>query len=153
LQILEEQRKIEERIVVIRYLAMGEIDNLLARLKAEYRERENPLPKPSPSSSTEIDRLLAQVKAGYSPPRESIVPALPTNLPEREKPEDKAREQIEVRREQRQRSARRAQAQKWLATLDPQSDEGKWFEEFASTHDSPLEAAMIYLEALREVSF
>jgi len=43
------------------------------------------------------------------------------------------------------------EAQEWLAQLKPKSEEGKWFERFASRFPSKLEAAVHYIEAKREV--
>jgi uncharacterized protein (DUF3084 family) len=120
---------------------MGEIDDILASLKAEYEEKKTPIapeankrsPSPAPAN------------------REPILEELRQEHREREQQEKIRQEQEKARTEQRRRSALERKAQEWLKTLDPKSDEGRWFEEFAYSHESPLEAAMIYLDALREV--
>jgi hypothetical protein len=45
------------------------------------------------------------------------------------------------------------QAEKWLANLDPLSDEGMWFNELAELYSSRLEAAINYLSTLNKSSF
>lgn len=39
-------------------------------------------------------------------------------------------------------------AEKWLKNLNPNSDEGFWFSQFAMSYDSPLQAAMEYLQVV-----
>ncbi|WP_052128717.1 salt stress protein, Slr1339 family [Neosynechococcus sphagnicola] len=43
------------------------------------------------------------------------------------------------------------QARTWLKSFNPDSEEGRWFEEFSASYDSQLEAAIDYLEALQSV--
>ena len=52
--------------------------------------------------------------------------------------------------EQRKKKAMMRQAEEWLKRLDPYSDEGIWFEEFAYSYESKLAAAIDYLAALGE---
>ncbi len=47
--------------------------------------------------------------------------------------------------EQHQRSHQRRKAQEWLQSLDPQSGDALWFEEFATNYESRIEAAIAYL--------
>ena len=42
------------------------------------------------------------------------------------------------------------QAEIWLKKLDPNSEEGFWFEQFALSYSSKLEAAIDYLKALQD---
>ena len=42
------------------------------------------------------------------------------------------------------------QAEKWLANLDPSSDEGMWFNQLAESYPSKLEAAISYLQTLEQ---
>ncbi|NJL83620.1 MAG: hypothetical protein HC890_12920 [Chloroflexaceae bacterium] len=56
----------------------------------------------------------------------------------------------ETRQQQQRRASLSRQAQAWLQGLDPHSEEGLWFEEFSYAYESKLEAAIDYLEALRE---
>lgn len=53
-------------------------------------------------------------------------------------------------RERRRKEALREQAQQWLKNLSLNSEEGRWFEEFSYSYESKLEAAIDYLEAMRE---
>jgi hypothetical protein len=124
---------------------MGEIDDILASLKAEYQKK---------SPTQESDRLpVPEPKRSPSPvpANEPILEELRQEHQEREQQEKIRQQQEKARAEQRRQSALERKAQEWLKTLDPKSDEGRWFEEFAYSHESPLEAAMIYLDAMREV--
>jgi hypothetical protein len=53
---------------------------------------------------------------------------------------------------QRQEKQLLRQAEQWLKNLDTYSDEGFWFEQFASSYPSKLEAAIEYLKALNQNS-
>ena len=54
----------------------------------------------------------------------------------------------EEKKKQEQRKQIRQKAEQWLQNLDPISNEGMWFDEFAETYNSRLDAAMDYLMAL-----
>ena len=66
---------------------------------------------------------------------------------ERELIEAQEREEL---RERRRKAALREKAQQWLKNLDLRSEEGKWFEEFSYSYEDKLQAAIDYLEAMRE---
>ena len=66
---------------------------------------------------------------------------------ERELIEAQKREEL---RERRRKEALREKAQQWLKNLDLHSEEGKWFEEFSYSYEDKLQAAIDYLEAMRE---
>ncbi len=53
-------------------------------------------------------------------------------------------------RERRRKEALREKAQQWLKNLNMRSEEGKWFEEFSYSYEDKLQAAIDYLEAMRE---
>ncbi|MEM7594179.1 MAG: hypothetical protein AAF383_22150 [Cyanobacteria bacterium P01_A01_bin.83] len=53
-------------------------------------------------------------------------------------------------RERKRKEALREEAKEWLVELDPRSEEGKWFEEFSYSYENKLQAAIDYLEAMRE---
>ena len=53
-------------------------------------------------------------------------------------------------RELRRKAALREKAQEWLKNLNPRSEEAQWFEEFSYSYESKLQAAIDYLEAMRE---
>ncbi len=53
-------------------------------------------------------------------------------------------------RERRRKEVMREKAQQWLKKLNYKSEEGKWFEEFSYSYEDKLQAAIDYLEAMRE---
>ena len=53
-------------------------------------------------------------------------------------------------RNRRRKAALKEDAKQWLAKLDSRSEEGRWFEEFSYSYENKLQAAIDYLEALRE---
>ena len=53
-------------------------------------------------------------------------------------------------RERRRKEALQEKAKQWLKNLNPRSEEGKWFEEFSYSYENKLQAAIDYLEAMRE---
>lgn len=53
-------------------------------------------------------------------------------------------------RNKRRQAALREDAKKWLEELNPRSEEGRWFEEFSYSYENKLQAAIDYLEAMRE---
>ncbi len=59
----------------------------------------------------------------------------------------------DIRRQELEKQKREKQlirtAERWLKNLDPYSDEGFWFEQFALSYPSKLEAAIDYLRALQ----
>ena len=56
----------------------------------------------------------------------------------------------EAMRERRRKEAMREKAKQWLKNLNMRSEEGKWFEEFSYSYEDKLQAAIDYLEAMRE---
>jgi hypothetical protein len=60
---------------------------------------------------------------------------------------------IQEQQKQLQRKQLTRQAEKWLANLDPVSDEGMWFNQLAESYPSKLEAAIHYLSTLKQSSF
>jgi hypothetical protein len=158
---------------------MESIDDLLAQVKAEYQEQEqNPPPKKpslftaeeftSPAStppnyqpqtttqnwvSTVEDSLLAQVKAEFAEQQRAEELKKEQQLQEVQlrKEQQQREEQLRAKqREQRQREALTQEATAWLKNLNFRSEEGLWFEEFSYSYPSKLEAAIDYLQALRE---
>ncbi|HEY9636121.1 MAG TPA: hypothetical protein V6D14_22130 [Coleofasciculaceae cyanobacterium] len=157
---------------------MESIDDLLAQLKAEYQEQEQaeqpkkPLlfeekefksPPVSPTYQTQLsahnwlspveDNLLAQVKAEFE--EQDQVDEFKR---QQQQTEEQLRKEQQLREEQlraeqrrqRRREALTQEAREWLKNLNPRSEEGRWFEEFSYSYSSKLEAAIDYLEALRE---
>ncbi len=158
---------------------MESIDYLLAQVKAEYQEQEQGKePKKKPLFEEEEFNSLPAVLPTYqsqpsqqnwiSPAEESLLAQVRAEVEERERAEElkkqeqlreeQLRKQQQLREEQlraehrrqRKREALTQEAKEWLKKLNPRSEEGLWFEEFSYSYPSKLEAAIDYLEALRE---
>ncbi len=158
---------------------MESIDDLLAQVKAEYQEKEqakqpkkqplfqeeefkSPLPvppiyQPQPSSPNWIspaeESLLAQVKAEFEEQEQAEKLKRQQQQKEEQLRKEQQLREEQLRAEQRRQRRREAltkEATEWLKNLKPRSEEGLWFEEFSYSYPSKLEAAIDYLEALRE---
>ena len=143
---------------------MDSIDKILSELQAEYQQSANsPAEKTeevknvkkvkkikldsSPSSSLftssskgdVIDNILAEVKQDIE---EKQV------LEQQQKQQELEEERIRQEKlKANQLEALKAQAQQWLQKLEPLSTEGMWFETFAQSYPSKLEAAIEYLSS------
>ena len=110
------------------------IDDVLSQFKSQRQEKTQAQDQPS-------DDLFSQLRHKHES--------------QKEKPSDYSPRQYvdEIRkaeyRKQRQEKQLIAQAQKWLKELQPYSDEGVWFAQFAESYPSRLEAAIDYLKALQ----
>jgi hypothetical protein len=148
---------------------MESMDDLLAQLRAEYNEKDNHQPKKPQPLPQEIWQEMT-----VSPP--PPVPKMPTKsilfrsedkLITELKSEFESQEQAEAQKKQQQlfeeqqrqeqlkqqqQQALKQEAEVWLKQLKPRSTEGLWFEEFAQGYPSKLEAAIVYLQALKEVN-
>lgn len=158
---------------------MESIDDLLAQVKAEYQEQEQgkqpkkpplfqekefnsslPVPstyQPKPSSqnlrSSAEESLLAQVKAEFEEQEQAEELKRQQQVREEQLRKEQQLREEQLRAEQRRQRRREAltqEATQWLKNLKPGSEEGLWFEEFSYSYPSKLEAAIDYLEALRE---
>lgn len=143
-------------------------DDLLAQIKAEYQEKDQGKPpekKPlldeddlkSPARNSSTYQPISSSQSSRSPVEDAMLSELKAEFEEQEHEAERKRQQQRQeeelkakQREQRKRDALKQQAQEWLNNLKPHSDEGLWFEEFAYSYSSKLEAAMDYLQALRE---
>ncbi|MDB9374186.1 salt stress protein, Slr1339 family [Nodularia sphaerocarpa] len=130
---------------------MDALDKLLEELKAEYNNQAKPA-KPQPQTNAAksftpqppkllslTDSLLAEVKADFAAQDEV-----------EEFKKQQAIEQENIRQAEikaQEIAALKVEAQAWLKTLDPFSSEGFWFEKFAESYPSKLEAAMEYLQS------
>ncbi|ACC81707.1 salt stress protein, Slr1339 family [Nostoc punctiforme] len=129
---------------------MDSIDKLLAELKTEYKEvkpqqqqsksatAKSFIP-PLPKSASFMDPILAEVKANFAEEDAAI-----------ELKKQQELEQERIRQEQlkaKQLEGLKIQAKEWLAKVDPLSSEGLWFERFAESYPSKLEAAVEYLRS------
>ncbi|WP_017303341.1 salt stress protein, Slr1339 family [Spirulina subsalsa] len=150
----------------------GEIDSFLTDLQNQFARPPQSLPisRPKPPVSRATDGFLQELQARFSqvsqgeeptvePDFEQFLekwqqpksePDVARQLQEKERLLRLEREQ-EWRRQQQEKVLKR-QAEMWLKQLDPHSDEGLWFEEFAYHYPSKLAAAMDYLNALCQES-
>ncbi|MGH2412168.1 MAG: salt stress protein, Slr1339 family [Microcystaceae cyanobacterium] len=136
------------------YQSSSPLDNLLAEVKSELAGEAPPQKQATQSSSSakQVSSSQSISKSG-----DSLLKELQAESQEQARLEEERRQQqlAEEKRLQEQRRQRRRQdlahqAQVWLKKLDPKSEEGIWFAEFSYSYESKLEAAIDYLEALRE---
>ncbi|AUT00974.1 hypothetical protein CLI64_11500 [Nostoc sp. CENA543] len=149
---------------------MDSIDKLLEQIKAEYsgeKSQQTQSPQPNldiPSTNLPINlpinsanSLLDDLLGDTNKPDSFI-----DNILEEVKADIEAQAQAEELKKQQeleqerikqekikaqQKAALKKQAQDWLAKLDPLSVEGLWFERFAESYPSKLEAAIEYLKS------
>ena len=121
-------------------------ENLLKQVRAD-------LQKPISTGKRQPQSLKKDISKLNNP----LIQELKGEFEEKKKEEEirkqqqliEAKKQEDLRR-QRRRKALSKKAEEWLKKLDPNTEEGLWFEEFSYAYESKLEAAIDYLEALRE---
>lgn len=124
------------------------VDNLLTQLKGEIKDNQ-----PQHTTSKKISshsRFTSPVEPNLFQELRSEYQNKEQIEAERQQQEIKDKQRLIKQREQKKQKALQEKAQNWLKQLNPKSDEGKWFEEFSYSYDSKIEAAIHYLEALRE---
>ena len=111
---------------------------ILTDIEANYQQKQ--IKKSHNSNSIEAN-FLENIEANYKQKQAEIKQSQKTeNLEEiRQKELQKQKEEKLLIRK----------AETWLKNLDPYSDEGFWFEQFALSYPSKLAAAMDYLKALQ----
>ncbi len=142
------------------------MDKILADLKAELRtdrgSTETSAPVKVKPNLSDRNKLIAEIEREYQQQvrlREEKLAAIKRQqealLAEQKRREQEliAARKLEEQREQRRKAALQQQAQQWLKNLNPNSEEGRWFEEFSYSYESKLAAAIDYLEAMRETGF
>jgi len=112
-----------------------ELDNLSQQFQQTIME--NKIQQKSTKIENSIDNIAQQFQ----------------HKQEQHKREQKTDNLEEIRQQELEKQRRKKQltrqAEIWLKNLDPYSDEGFWFEQFASSYPSKLEAAIEYLQALQ----
>ncbi len=107
-------------------------DKDLAEIKAEYeaqnKDRELAVPKPLKAEYEAPNKTQEAVSVEHQPADKVAVPQL-----------DVQTHRQKVR-----------QAQVWLKKLDKDSDERYWFDQFAFKYSSRIDAAIDYLQAVKE---
>lgn len=99
------------------------------------------------------ESLLAEVKAEFEDRDQAEQQKKKQQQREEQQKKEQQQREEQLRlqqREKRKREALTQEAQEWLKNLNPRSEEGLWFEEFSYSYSSKLEAAIDYLQALRE---
>jgi hypothetical protein len=181
---------------------MSNMDDLLAKIKAEYEQKQKPQSSTSPldnlveqmqaefqtskttapiannnakdllsrnsvsSGNSNVDNLLTDFQSSFqskksqqvnNPSLDPLVTQIKNEYQQKdiEEVEAASKANLEVIRqkelqEQRKRKALETKAQEWLKNLDPNSEEGLWFEEFSYAYETRLAAAIDYLDALGE---
>jgi hypothetical protein len=149
---------------------MNNIDKLLAELQAEYTEKKTEAKQPNPHATKPVISSTPQPvplpPLNLTPVQSSLSSAsksdsLLDNLldvvksdfaafdaaEELKKQQELEQEKIrQAKLKEQQLEAVKKQAKDWLNQLDPLSQEGLWFEGFAQSYPSKLEAAIEYLQ-------
>ena len=121
----------------------NDTDNLLNEVKSEIKTNKSSVPantkKITPNNS-QADEYLDSIKAQYKNKQTH-------KKSQEELTFNRNKEEIIIQEQQKQLKRKQLirQAEKWLANLDPSSDEGLWFNQLAESYPSKLEAAIHYL--------
>ncbi|MEB3218416.1 MAG: hypothetical protein VKN72_19585 [Nostocales cyanobacterium 94392] len=139
---------------------MDSIDKLLSELKAEYQKPANsPLKRTEEVEkvkldSSPLDSSLFTSSSVKKDAIDNILSQVKQDFEQKELLEEQQKyqqlEEERIRQEQlkaKQLEGLKKQAQEWLNKLEPLSPEGLWFESFAKSYNSQLEAAIEYLQA------
>lgn len=127
---------------------MYNLDSLLEKVQSEAKEPKVQPPltvQPIALESTSkglgghLDQLFGDVKEEFEAQEQA------EQLKREQERQEEAKKLERLKQQQREGLAKRAQ--EWLKKLDPYSDEGFWFGQFAEHYSSKLEAAIAYLEA------
>ncbi len=144
--------------------AQSELDNFLAQLDEIDRTTQHLKPPPNSAQTNPVPPNPTNPKAQVNsisnsappsphyplPPHLSPPPASTYPIPSLiEQLSQYAKEKLAARaerqRQQQARAALEASVNTWLERLDPYSDDGFWFEQFAAGYASRLEAAIAFL--------
>ncbi len=135
---------------------MESIDDLLAQVKAEVEGKKPASPQKRSAAASigdQEEKLLAELKAEFIAQDQEAAARAAEQLRQAAAKQEAEQRQAQLREQQKQERKRQALAKdatEWLKRLNPRSDEGIWFEEFAYNYPSRLEAAIDYLAALKE---
>jgi hypothetical protein len=123
------------------------VDNILSQLKSKYERSEGEKIKPAPPLPQPTHHHNK-----FNDPLDGILAELKTESNEKAKVEQEQLVAEQFRQVQHQQKAEqqrlaelRKKSEAWLEQLDPLAGEGVWFEQFARTYPSRLEAAMDFL--------
>ncbi|AFZ48048.1 hypothetical protein Cyast_2098 [Cyanobacterium stanieri PCC 7202] len=131
-------------------------DDLLADIESQFKQKKNNTHNPPPKTSgvdNALESLTQQLQTKHIPKKEISADDFEEikrkELEEQRKAKAEARRKEELAKAEAQKKEELAKkAQLWLKNLDPNSDEGFWFSQFAMSYESKLQAAIDYLKAL-----
>lgn len=124
----------------------NQIDNLFDEVKSEIKtNRISTSANSDRASQSPTNEHLDSIKARYKNKQKQR---------QSHTQSDYNRNGQEIIRQEQQKQLQRKQsirqAEKWLAHLDPLSDEGMWFDQLAESYPSRLEAAIAYLSTINQ---
>lgn len=147
---------------------MDSIDQLLAQLKAEDQKSAEPeqlkqqeLPTESCQQPLSNQASLASLLSELEPEnkylnkqlqakQETALDNLLSGVKADYEVQDRAEEQLRQEQLKAEELELKQQAIAWLKELDSLSTEGLWFEKFTEKYSSKLEAALDYLQEIKE---
>ncbi len=124
------------------------IDDLLNEVKSDIKSNkissrfEN---NQAPQNNSQVDAYLESIKAKYQNQRNQ-------KQSQKDLIYNRNKQEIIIQEQQKQLKHKQLvrQAEKWLAQIDVNSDEGMWFNQLAESYPSKLEAAISYLSTLEQ---
>ncbi len=128
------------------------INNLFKNFKADFAAKKANIADPDlsfpkiqspPPSNVNIDNLLNQIKT-ESKKQETIE----TKQLNKQNITKIQQQELNIQKQKRLNLQR---AEAWLKSLDSNSEEWLWFEQFAYSYESKVEAAIDYLKALEKL--
>ncbi|MGK7931786.1 MAG: hypothetical protein AB4041_10190 [Microcystaceae cyanobacterium] len=140
-----------------------ETDDLLAQLKQNHQNQPQKVPVNSPKRQLNLQAIrlsqqqkkqaITEAKDHAQNATDDLLTHLKTKHQTQESHANEYNLNIKAIRlseQEKQQQAKRLtqQAKLWLEKLDPYSDEGFWFAQFAESYESRLDAAIDYLAAL-----
>lgn len=132
----------------------SQVEESLDVIKEQYKQKHN-----SQDSAAIKTTHIAKNKSQFNESFESIKAQYQQKQKNQQAQEEliynRNKQEIIIQEQQKQLQNKQLvqQAEKWLASLDPLSDEGMWFNELAESYSSRLEAAINYLSTLNKSSF
>ena len=138
--------------------------DLITEIESKFQQQKSNVNQKKATSSnvlTDIESQFQQKKSSSKPPSKSnlaeeSLDSIAENFSKKQaeiKQHNKTDNLEEIRRQelekQRQEKQLIRKAEQWLKNLDSYSDEGFWFEQFALSYPSKLDAAIDYLRALQ----
>lgn len=121
------------------------LEQALEELDAEFNQKKKSNTPKRQKSSSSVDNFFSQIQTDFVQNNDKSS----SSVSHQETIEAIKGQELE---QQRKLKTITRQAQQWLNNLDPNSDEGFWFEQFAYSYDSKLTAAIEYLQALQAVT-